>query len=373
LAAHEELLHYYKEEKNEAEAEQTARRLLEYFPEHVPALEELADMRGHQGDHAEALTLLQRALKVNPLDRSLRTRVGIAHLLKARTHAEASRFAEARAEYQLALSYREGKDESTALYKWAACEFKAGDSARAEELLQTALAESGSRLALAYEMLIEIIRLQLPSKLKSRFNKAFKEGLAETPTAVVAARLARIAAVHRLANVIYRGQKAHEKQVLTYVERCLPPRPRSAPGEQGGVEFAEDQLVSVATSLLDLKAFKVLRKFTALGRHRFPRNPHFYLLEAESYFAQGPYRLPAWKLQPLLSKAAKLIRELPADEKQKALLEKIEHFQQVFGISKFLLNPYNMGTLEELFGGMMGGCQDEFGDEFEDDYDDDRY
>jgi tetratricopeptide (TPR) repeat protein len=351
LEAYEELFHYYAHEGNEAEAEQAARRLLEQFPEHVPTLEALSDLLGHRVNYAEALALLQRALKVNPLDRSLRRKVGTAHLFHARDHAEAGRFPEARAEYQMALSYRDGSDESSVYCKWAACEFKAGDSARAEELLEKAMAESGSRLAIAFSMLIETLRLKLPSKLKSRFDKEFKEGLAAAPTAVAATALAQTAASQQLAGVSYRGQKTHEKQVHAYVEKGLK------------VEFTEDQLESIAESLLDLKAFKLLRKFTSLARRRFPRNPHFHFLEAESYFGQGPYRFPAWKVQPLLGKAAELAHAQPADQKQKDLLEKIEQRQQMLGLSNFLFGPQSMGMLEEMFAGMGDGFADDYGDD----------
>ena len=350
LEAHEELFHYYIQEENEAEAEQAGRRLLEQFPEHVPTLDALSDLLAHRGDYAEELALLQRALKVNPLDRSLRRKVGTAHLFHARSHAEAGRFPDARAEYQMALSYREGTDESSVLCKWAACEFKAGDTARAEELLQKALAESGSRLGTAYSMLIEAIRLKLTPKLKSRFDKEFKEELAAAPTAAAATSLAQTAATHQQAGVSYRGQKTHEKQVLAYLEKALK------------VEFTEEQLESVGDSLLGLKAFKILRKLTALGRRRFPRNPSFYFLEAESYFGSGPYRFPAWKVQPLLSKAAELAHAQQADDKQKALLEKIDQRQQMLGLSNFLLGPQSMGMLEEMFGQMFGGPDDEFAD-----------
>jgi tetratricopeptide (TPR) repeat protein len=352
LEAHEELFHYYSHEGNEEEAEQAGRRLLEQFPEHVPTLEALSDLLGHRGNSAEALALLQRAMKVNPLDRSLRSKVGTAHLFYARSHAEAGRFPEARAEYQMALSYREGSDEASVLCKWAACEFKAGDIARAEELLEKALAESGSRLATAYSMLIEAIRLKLAPKLKSRFDKEFKEGLATAPTAVAAAALAQTAATHQLAGVTYRGQKTHEKQVLTYLEKAVK------------VDFTEQQLERVAESLLGLKAFKILRKFTALGQRRFPQNPWFYFLEAESYFAQGPYRFPAWKVQPLLNKAAELAHAQQADDKQKALLEKIDQRQQMLGLSGFLFGGPSMGMLEEMFGEMFGGPDDEFAEDF---------
>src|SRR5205807_5529598 len=99
-----------------------------------------------------------QALKLNPLDRGLRSKLGTAHTFHARAHAEAGRFAEARPEYQAALALDEHQDHHGVLCKWAACEFKAGEAARAEELLGEALAGAGNRLAVAYSMLIEAIR-----------------------------------------------------------------------------------------------------------------------------------------------------------------------------------------------------------------------
>jgi hypothetical protein len=195
-------------------------------------------------------------------------------------------------------------------------------------------------------VLIEAIRLKLPPKLKSRFDKEFKEGLAAAPTAVAATSLAQTAATHQRVGVSYRGQKTHEKQVLAYLEKSLK------------VELTAEQLENIADSLLGLKAFKAVRKLTALGRRRFPQNPHFYFLEAESYFGQGPYRFPAWKVQPLLSKAAELAHAQPADDKQKALLEQIDHRQQMLGLSNFLLGPQSLGMLEEMFGQAFGGADD---------------
>jgi tetratricopeptide (TPR) repeat protein len=352
LATHEALFHHYLHQDKKDKAEKAARQLLEHFPDHVHTLEELAALRSQQGDPAESLTLLQRALRQNPLDRDLRNKVSTAHVFMARAHAEAGRFDDARAEYQSALSSRVGKDESSVLCKWAACEFKAANPERAEELLQKAQAEAGNRLAVAFSVLIEVIRLKLPRKLKDRFNKDFNAGLAEPPTGQAAAALASTASVHRVAGVTYYAQKTHEKKVLSYLDKALK------------AEFTEDELEAVCAALLGLEALKLLRRYTVLGRRRFPRNPRFYLLEAESYFAQGPYNFPAWEVQPLLKQAHDLALELPPNDKQKAMLELIEQRQQMLGVSNFILGG---GMFNDVFGGMY---DDEYDDEYEDEFDD---
>jgi tetratricopeptide (TPR) repeat protein len=336
LEPHEALFQYHLHQQKDGKAEKVGRRLLEQFPEHGPTLEALADIRARRGDYAEALELIQRALRVNPLNRELRARVGMMHLFSARAHAEAGRFEEARVEYARALAYREGQNQASVYCKWAACEFKAGDTARAEEFLAKALAESGNRLAVAFDMLIETIRLKLPRTLKTRFDQEFKTGLAEPPTAESAVALATTAAAHRLAGVTYLGQKTHEKQVLSYVDKALKE------------PFTEPQLVRLCTDLLALKASRLLTKAASLGQRRFRKAPFFYVIEAQGYVARGPANCPWWKVQPLLAKARKLALAAPSDPKSKEMLETIADLEQVVGASNVFNNPLFLEAFESM-------------------------
>ena len=110
----------------------------------------------------DAVETFERALRNNPLDRTLGRKLGTAHLFHARTLAEAGQFDEARVAYQKALEL-DPADASSVYCKWAACEIKAGNPARGEELIQQALAGMGSQLAVSYSMVIEAIRLKLPA------------------------------------------------------------------------------------------------------------------------------------------------------------------------------------------------------------------
>jgi tetratricopeptide (TPR) repeat protein len=349
LETHEALFHHYRQEEKDAKAEKAARQLLQHFPDHVATVEELADLRSHQGDHAEAVSLLQHAVKVNPLDRSLQAKLATAHLFNARDHVEAGHFDEARAEYQTTLHLGAGLDESPVYCKWSACEFKAGEAARAEELLEKALAESDNRLAVAFSMLIEAIRLKLPRTLKTRFDRDFNAGLQEPPTGSSASAIAITAGTHRAAGITYHGQKTHEKKVLTYLDKAWH------------AEFTERQLRGTCGALLNLEAHKLLRRFAGLGKRKFPSNPYFYCFEAESYISQGPYRCPAWKVQPLLEKARKLAQQLPPDDELKAFLELLDQRQQMIGAHGFLNGPEGMGMLEEMFRtfGDLGDFEDD--------------
>lgn len=355
LETYEALYHYYREQEEDAQAEEVAQRLLERFPEHVPTLVDLGGQLKRRSAYAEALSLYQRALKANPLDRRLRGLVAEAHLFNARAHAEAGQFDTARSEYQTALTFDEGKNRPATLCKWAACEFKAGDPVRGEELLQQALAGADTRLAVAYSMLIETIRLKLPRALKSRFDQDFKQGLSEPPSAAAAVAIAVTTCSHRLAGVKYLGQKTHEKKVLAYVEKALR------------VEFTEEQLTKLGQSLLGLEAQKLLRSCATLGQRRFPHSPTFYFLEAETYIAMGPYRCPIWKVQPLLARAHDLAMKLPEDEQRKALLADIQQRQQMLGAHNLLSSPEAMGMFEDMFNQFFDFAGDDDFDEDEDD------
>jgi tetratricopeptide (TPR) repeat protein len=336
LETHAALFEHYRKAGKEPKALQAGEELLRHFPGHVPTLEAMGELLAKKEKYAESLAMYQRALQAHPLDRRLRSRVGNAHLFKARAHAEEGDFAAARAEYQAARSYFEG-DQSAVLCKWAACEFKAGDTARAEELVQQALAEGSTRLAVAHSMLIEVSRLRLGKALKDRFNREFNAALTEEPAAAAAVAVAETVAAHRQAGVSYHGQKTHDKKVLAYLDRAA------------GADFTEAQLKRLCVALLGAEAFKQMRKCCQLGQRKFPGNPHFPFLEAESYVAMGPARCPTWKALPLLDRAEKLAEAQPPDEEQKALLEAIRQRREMIG-GAGLLGGRMLDVLEEMFG-----------------------
>jgi tetratricopeptide (TPR) repeat protein len=351
IEAHEALFHSYLHARKPAEAEQAARNLLSRFPNHVDTLEELATLLRERGEHAESLNLLQEALKHNPLVRRLREKVATAHLLNARVHVEAAAFDQARQHYQSALQFANSRDVPSALCRWAACEFKAGNAPRAEELIQQSLAQGGAALPVAFYMLTETLRLKLPAKLKKRFDQEFTEGLQSQASAAAVTALAGYTASLQATGVNYRGLKTHIKKVLGYVDKA-----RSA-------EFTEEQLIDLCRALLALEAMRVLHSFLALGRHRFPACPEFPYIEALTHFRKGPQATRPHLVTPLLDRADKLARALPPDDRRDSLLRDIEMHKKAIAA----LNPF--GNLFEGFMQQMSGMFDD--DDWDDDYDDD--
>jgi len=338
LKTYESLVQYHVDRGDDPRAARAAERLLERFPDHAPTLQQLGEIRLRGQEYSEAVRLFLQALKAKPLDHGLRHHTGYAYLCNARSLAEAGSFDEARAGYQAALTYGDGEDRASALCKWAACELKAGDERRAKELLKEAEALAGDPLPIAYSMLIEATRLQLPQALKTRFNKQFNACLANPVSARAAVAIACTAAAQSAAEVTYRGQKTHEKKVLVYLEQALK------------VQLSAADLKAISVALLSMRALTLLRKFTKRGRSLFPANPHFPLLEAESYFTQGPAQCPLWKVRPLLDQAAKLGKELPEGDERKNMLELIEDRRQMLGANGMFSGFPGMDMLNEIFG-----------------------
>jgi tetratricopeptide (TPR) repeat protein len=341
LETHEALVRHHREAKREGKAEKAARQLLKHFPDHVPTLEMLSDLRRKRGQFTEALALARQALQGNPLDRSMRRKVSDTHLLLARERVEGGDFDDARQEFQAALDLSGGQDGSIILAHWAACEFKAGDAAKAEDLLQQALARSPAVVGIAYLLLTEVLRLKLDRALKTRFEKDFKDGLS-VPSQASAVFLTRILAGVHAGGRNYIGQKGHTQKVLSYIHKARD------------LDFEETQLEELCRNLLDLEAYPRARRFANIGERQYPQNPFFPYLHALAWIRAEGRRIRPYQVVPMLQNAQRLARARPPDEHRDRLLA---------DIAKLLheLNPFDLEFLGRLFdmGGGMGAFEDD--------------
>jgi tetratricopeptide (TPR) repeat protein len=311
LEPYQELLHFHFVEGHDAKAEKTARQLLERFPEHAPTLETLAELRRRRGDAAEALQLMQRALHANPLDRETRRKVAHAHLEQARALVEAKRYDEARQQAQAAETLF-GSAPFRVLLVRAACELKAGEAARAEELLQEARGAGADPLSVAYAMLVEAVRGKLPAGIRKRFDEEFKAGLAQPPSPAAAVSLLKLVRDLEEADITYFGQKTHAKKVIEYAVRA---------GEAGATEGQTEELASL---LVDLGSYRNAVRLSRRAAAHFPRNPFFPFFEAVNEMNQHDEEVQVWRVRPLLEQAERLARVAPADARNQRLLGEIQ-------------------------------------------------
>jgi tetratricopeptide (TPR) repeat protein len=350
LEAYESLFNHYCREGNDAKATAAARRLLKQFPEHVPTLDALGDLCADRDEQLEALELYKRAMRSNPLDRELRAKTARTHLAYARLLAVEKQIDEARRQVEAARALQGGTFELIGLCRSAAIELKAGETARAEELLAQARQQSDNAVV-AYRMMTEVARLKLAKPLKTRFEAEFNELLAGPLSSAMAAHLAQVAA--GFGELSYVGKKTHQQKVLAYVDRTK----RS--------KFTETDLKVLCQSLLDLDASRLAAHFIRRGEIEFPANPHFpYMDAAKRIQRNAPGGIPAWEVQPLLQKAERLARALPATEELQELLADIDEKLKALAA----LDPFGGGMFDTFFDSQFEDDSDDdlFGDDFED-------
>ena len=253
-----------------------ATRLLERFPDHVPTLTALGDVYMKDKKYPEALEMYQRALRGNPLDRELRKRVGTAHLFQARMDQEANRFDEARRHLDQAAAFQDEKEQWYLLARRAAGEFKAGETARAEELLQQTYTKAPHPLVVSFRMLTEVLRLKLPKALKTRFEQEYKAGIAAPPVPEAAVPLIEFLADLKGAGITYTGLKSHETAILKYVNKGQKLKWDAPRGRERHSCADTTESHSSGSSLLDQRITTVPRRSgLPLPRsvHLFPGRP----------------------------------------------------------------------------------------------------
>lgn len=354
LDAHEGLFEYLVRSEKYPAAIKAAERLLALFPDHVKTLEELAGIYTRQDNHEQARVTLEKAIRHNPLDRDLRQRLGLTHLMLARGFAEKSQFDQARPHYQSGLTYSEPNGFYSVYCRWAACEIKAGDQAKADELLVKARETAPGELMVTYYLLVETSRLDLGNKLKTRLTKEFNKAIEETPTPALGLALARYSYELHASKVTYHGQQTHTKKIIAYATRVEPK------------DYPELHLVALLTALLGLQAgSRIVNKIFDYGLRNYKKSPWFPYFQALHLMGDDPEETrDHWRVDRLLADAEKLAHSRPADEPGiKEMLDDVKRRRQL--IQAF--NPF-LGGLSRMFGGMGGFGGGPFGG-YDDEYD----
>ncbi|HLW67272.1 MAG TPA: hypothetical protein VKS79_18300, partial [Gemmataceae bacterium] len=335
-------------ENNLDRALKAGSELLKRFPEHLPTLEAMADLERDYGHFDAAAAFLERAMHVNPLDRTVTTRLSDLYRQRGVTQFREGQFEEGRNSLQAALGLADSRQQFAVFCQWAAGEFRAGNLEQAEALLQKAAANEAERPALSAFLFAHCVLWKLPKAIKTRFEKPLQEQLKQasaSPAEAVA--LASLFARYEREHVEYFGHKTHQKKILALIGKTVQS------------EYTELQMQHLGKYLLELKAIRLLRKFTSVWQRQFPKNPYSYLYEIESYLTGDSDRWPLWKLGPLLQKAKGLAEKLPPSEERDEMLKLIEGRQQQFHD----LNPF-----ASFFESIMDELDDEeFDDEDEDD------
>lgn len=346
LEPHAALFDVLQEQGKAVPTIQAGYKLLKLFPDHLPTLERLAELERCRGKIEAAGQLMERAYNSHPLDRGLKRQFGRTRRLFGLELAKQGRYAEAREAFREALQLIDPIDDLMPLCGWAACEFKAGDAARAEELLAQANQREENRPAIAAYMAGLAADWKLPKAIKSRFDKDLKTWLSATPTPAQAASLALLFAGYQSDDFDYYGRKTHEKKMLalagTLVDRS----------------FTEPEMKRLGDALSELEAQRLLRKFALRWQRDFPTLPQPLLYEIDTYLWKDDARWPLWRLKPLAEEAKHLAEKMPAGAEREAILARIDDYLEQFHD----LNPF-ASLFDQFAGGFDEGPDDNWEDQ----------
>ncbi len=343
LEPHFALLQEFLDHFKSAPAIETGRKLLERFPDHLPTLEALADLYRKQNKLDEAAKLLEQAHHANPLIRELRSRLGQTRRMLGGRLAMDGKLDRARTAFQSALHFTNGVGQFMTLGAWAACEFKAGDAAKAEELLNQAAGIESYRDARDAYLLALATEWKLPKPVKSRFETAFKQQLASEPTPAGAIALATLFAEFQRDGFEYHGSKTHLKKVLALVAKLKHLR------------LTEPQVIQLGTSLLELNSAKLLRELASSWELDYPDSPYPPYFEIEARLAKKDVRAQ-WRVKPLVERARKLVDRMPPGDIRDMLSKRLESIaEQLQGLSPFasvlerLMDRFGDGPFDDYF------------------------
>jgi tetratricopeptide (TPR) repeat protein len=335
------LLNLHLREKQIDKAKKVGADLLKRFPDHADTLVALGDIALDEANPGEAVEYFQRALAANPLQPQARRKVAQAHQQCALDLGLQDQFDAARQQLQSALSLTDGR-KTLLLCQAAALEMRAGDATRATAWFDQARAEPDQRLASAYTLWCEAVRIKLPTARRNELAAAFEHALTQAPTPAETLALLETAAGQRAAHRRgFTGQKTRERALVKFLERLSLEA------------FNEKQLERLATSLLALQVRKPLKECLREAEYRFPNNPVFCLYWVDYCATARQPEYEAFQMKLHLDKARTLAEAMPRGEEQQQLLERIKQREaKVQEMSRAGLNDMmaEFGDIFEMLG-----------------------
>jgi tetratricopeptide (TPR) repeat protein len=335
------LVESFDETDREALARAAATELLKQFPDHLPTLDRLARWCREAGELEQAADYVERSLAHNPLSQNLRVELGVIRRRIGIAHAAQGRMDLARAALQSALELLKDQPHPVLNATWAACEFKAGNFAKAEEWLQQIAAVPGDAEILDGLMYGYALHLKLPKQIKARFEKPFKHRLDTLhPTPEQAEGLARLFSIWKIEAFSYYGSKSHFKKALAQIERTayLP--------------FTEAIIENTGMSLLQLDASRILQRLASSWERQFPKNPWPLYFEIESTLKGDITGWPIWRVKPLFDRCQKLAKKFAPEPSRERLLKLLAEREKALQV----LNPMSpiFEQILDEFGGPFG-------------------
>lgn len=282
LSTQEKLLNMLVKDQQAAEAEKQAVQIVARWPDHVPSLLFIGKQCLDRHAYRKALGFFQQAQAVEPFNRKVRDSVASCFLKSARRRQEQGKLELARQDYRQAEAvYPAGECPPYTYAKWAAMECRLSNSALADELVEQAFAAGHSRVAVCFNLVVEMDRAGVPAPVRQRFDDLLATAWQGAPTAAAAVEMARLMLALDDQEVEVGCWDDLARGLERYIERA-----------SSGVDFSEGQLGQVCAFLAQEGAWKTLERLATQGLKRFPDQEDLLLQLAQAQMALHKGRLP---------------------------------------------------------------------------------
>jgi tetratricopeptide (TPR) repeat protein len=337
--------------------------LLRVFPGDVDALKQLIRQRQLRDEPEFVLGYVERLRKLKPLDPDLDREEMWGQLVLARHRALSGRWDEGRAAFTRVETALPGSiSPHLLLARRAAFEFKAGNDAQAEELVERARPLPNEPTVLWLSLAIESVRYELPPALRERFQREFQSALARKANSETAGALAVLIGGYFIGQIDYPGRDGHAQDVLRYLKRTTR------------LKYREPDLRQVCALLAHAgpEDDKLLAALVKRGLKLFPNSPFFIRMDAERGLMGGPMAFNSPRTREKLQRALALA-QASQDPQDAALVPGLQallaRLQDLSETMRTLPLPFGLpgaGNLNDMFGALM----DQFDPDF--DFDDDE-
>ncbi|HSW47314.1 MAG TPA: hypothetical protein VLM89_17255 [Phycisphaerae bacterium] len=282
LRTHEKLMDLLIRLDRKKHAERQASEILQHWPANIKGLLFLGKRCVDRDAFRKALGYFERARQAEPFNDQIRDQMQYCYLRSARRRMEQDKFDLAREDYRQAESLRSPTGSSGFVHcKWAALEWRAGDAAQAEALVERALACDAERVSVCLQLVVELEQANAPLEVRDRFALRLEQEWHNPPTAAAAAAMALLLVTFDKTGVEYPSRKLHDRALIAYLDRA---------GRE--LSFTEEQLMLVCTYLMGVQARKALEPLARQGVERFPANHLFVLLLGHAQLHEGGGKLP---------------------------------------------------------------------------------
>lgn len=334
---HALLISLFDERDLPERAAEARTRLLQNFPDDFETLKELIFWHFTNDEPEQSLAYAVRARKLRPLDVSLIGDERAALLGVARHRALAGRFDEARALFSRAEALDpKATNEFDFLARRAICELKAGEQAKADELIARAQSLLADAAPLWLVVSAEAERYKLGASRIKEFNQRLNDALKKRKHGETAAQLARFISAYDAANVNYAHKKQHLAAVTKYVRATSRTR------------YSLDDLERVCEFLQRFEGEDpLLSKLIARGLRQFPQSPLFQLLRVDEELPSVP--APDFNFKGLCERLEKALKLAEAGGQEGRYLSLIEPLKRNLALAE------RMREASESMRGMFGG------------------